>query len=73
MSFGNSDRAVYSDLNPLDGGQSLYPMSTVLEALHFSYPLKSMLEVDGPTHGWHELSNNLSASHKDLTTMLFTL
>ena len=30
MSFGNSDRAVYSDLNPLDGGQSLYPMSTVL-------------------------------------------
>jgi len=29
MSFGNSDRAVYSDLNPLDGGQSLYPMSTV--------------------------------------------
>ena len=29
MSFGNRDRAVYSDLNPLDGGQSLYPMSTV--------------------------------------------
>ena len=29
LSFGNSDRAVYSDLNPLDGGQSLYPMSTV--------------------------------------------
>ena len=29
MSFGNSDRAVYSDLKPLDGGQSLYPMSTV--------------------------------------------
>ena len=22
----NSDRAVYSDLNPRDGGQSLYPM-----------------------------------------------
>ena len=30
MSFGNSDRAVYSDLNPLDGGQSLCPTSTVL-------------------------------------------
>ena len=30
MSFGNSDRAAYSDLNPRDGGQSLYPMSTVL-------------------------------------------
>ena len=29
MSIGNSDRAVYSDLNRLDGGQSLYPMSTV--------------------------------------------
>ena len=29
MSFGNSDRAAYSDLNPRDGGQSLYPMSTV--------------------------------------------
>ena len=29
MSFGNCDCAVYSDLNPLDGGQSLYPMSTV--------------------------------------------
>ena len=27
--FENSDRAVYSDLNPVDGGQSLYPMSTV--------------------------------------------
>ena len=25
-----SDRAVYSDLNPLDGGQSLYPMGTAL-------------------------------------------
>ena len=30
MSFGNSDRAAYSDLNPRDGGQSLYPMSTVV-------------------------------------------
>ena len=30
ISFGNSDRAAYSDLNPDDGGQSLYPMSTVL-------------------------------------------
>ena len=30
MSFGNSDRAVFSDLKPLDGGQSLDPMSTVL-------------------------------------------
>ena len=29
-SFGNSDRAAYSDLNPRDGGQSLYPMSTVM-------------------------------------------
>ena len=29
--IGYSDRAVYSDLNPLDGGQSLYPMSTVLK------------------------------------------
>ena len=33
MSFGNSDRAAYSDLNPRDGGQSLYPMSTVLSVL----------------------------------------
>ena len=31
MSFGNSDRAAYSDLKPLDGGQSLYPMSTVYD------------------------------------------
>ena len=37
MSFGNSDRAVYSDLNPLDGGQSLYPMSTVIvESIGYS-------------------------------------
>ena len=28
--FENSDRAVYSDLNPVDGGQSLYPMGTVI-------------------------------------------
>ena len=27
--FENSDRAAYSDLNPVDGGQSLYPMGTV--------------------------------------------
>ena len=25
-----SDRAVYSDFNPLDGGQLVYPMGTVL-------------------------------------------
>ena len=30
ISFRNSKRTAYSDLNPLDGGQSLYPMSTVL-------------------------------------------
>ena len=30
ISLRNSDRAGYSDLNPLDGGQSLYPMSTVV-------------------------------------------
>ena len=30
ISFRNSDRAGYSDLNPVDGGQSLYPMGTVL-------------------------------------------
>ena len=29
MSFENSDRAAYSDLNPCYGGQSLYPVSTV--------------------------------------------
>ena len=29
--FENSDRAAYSDLNPVDGGQSLYPMGTVLQ------------------------------------------
>ena len=29
ISFGNSDRAACSDLNPRDGGQSVYPMSTV--------------------------------------------
>ena len=38
MSFGNSDRAAYSDLNPRDGGQSLYPMSTVFE----NSPLKPL-------------------------------
>ena len=27
--FENSDRAAYSDLNPVDAGQSLYPMVTV--------------------------------------------
>ena len=26
----NSDRALFSNLNPLDGGQSLYPMCTVV-------------------------------------------
>ena len=31
-----SDRAVYSDLKPLDGGQSLYPMSTVLKTLVYN-------------------------------------
>ena len=30
ISFRNSDRAAYSDLNPDDGGQSLYPMSTIM-------------------------------------------
>ena len=35
ISFGISDRAAYSDLNPDDGGQSLYPMSTVF--VHISY------------------------------------
>ena len=34
MSFGNSDRAVYSDLKPDDGGQSLYTMSTVYAYLN---------------------------------------
>ena len=29
ISFGNSDRAAYSDLKSLDGGKSLYPMNTV--------------------------------------------
>ena len=38
MSFGNSDCAVYSDLNPLDGGQSLYPMSAVY-ASRFKLPI----------------------------------
>ena len=33
MSIGNSDRAVYSDLDPCDGGQSLYPISTVLSSI----------------------------------------
>ena len=33
ISLGISDRAAYSDLNPDDGGQSLYPMSTVLGTL----------------------------------------
>ena len=38
ISFGNSDRAAYSDLNPDDGGQSLYPMSTVLIIKYIFYP-----------------------------------
>ena len=29
--FENSDRAAYSDLSPVDGGQSLYPMGTVID------------------------------------------
>ena len=37
MSFRNSDRAVYSDLNPPDGGQSLYPMSTTPKFVYGSY------------------------------------
>ena len=36
--FGNSDRAAYSDLKPLDGGQSLYPMSTVFIFEKFNLP-----------------------------------
>ena len=32
ISFENSDRAAYSDLNPVDGGQSLYPMGTVFDS-----------------------------------------
>ena len=35
ISFGNSDRAAYSNLNPDDGGQLLYPMSTVLGLLTY--------------------------------------
>ena len=30
--FENSDRAAYSDLNPVDGGQSLYQMGNVVES-----------------------------------------
>ena len=36
ISFGNSDHAAYSDLNPDDGDQSLYPMSTVYGRSFFS-------------------------------------
>ena len=42
MFFGNSDRAVYSDLKPLDGGQSLYPMSTVFSKPK-DFPLNSRI------------------------------
>ena len=40
--FENSDRAGYSDLNPSDGGQSLYPMGTVFVIFSAWY----ILEVD---------------------------
>ena len=36
ISFRNSDRAGYSDLNPVDRGQSLYPMGTVLLECSFA-------------------------------------
>ena len=44
ISFGISDRAAYSDLNPDDGGQSLYPMNTVLSLYRtaLNYPLTKM-------------------------------
>ena len=49
MSFGNSDRAAYSDLNPRDGGQSLYPMSTVIDVPEFffllPYPFQLCLDL----------------------------
>ena len=44
--FKNSDRAVYSDLNPVDGGQSLYPMGTVLALWLLELPY--ILNVDQP-------------------------
>ena len=31
ITYINSDRALYSDLNPRDGGQSLHPMGTELQ------------------------------------------
>ena len=51
MSFGNSDRAVYSDLKPLDGGQSLYPMSTVIQ----NYIMFQMCSLDIATGLRHEV------------------
>ena len=41
--FRNSDRAAYSDLNPLDGDQSLYPMSTVLQHLYTPNQIKTKI------------------------------
>ena len=43
MSFGNSDHAAYSDLKPLDGGRSLYPISTVYQILLFSARFAMMM------------------------------
>ena len=43
MSFGNSDRAAYSDLKPLDGGQSLYPMGTVYPKVYMTGSISKVL------------------------------
>ena len=45
--FGNSDRAAYSDLNPLDGGQSLYPMSTVVDWEGGGKEIEDSDQIDG--------------------------
>ena len=63
MSFGNSDRAAYSDLNPRDGGQSLYPMSTVLmassKASLFSNQKPVYYKATCFRHPWRPLNQQL--------------
>ena len=45
--LGYSRRAGYSDLNPRDGGRSLYPMCTVLNyVLHQAKPCKQPTLVE---------------------------
>ena len=67
MQYINSDPAVYSDLNPCDGGQSLYPMYTVyvkmkLVTLHYKRKPVKKASTFSTTRGYLYCVR-LSSSH----------